>query len=129
MRLGTGAQRRLGVVLATLLGEPAPLAADVAAFVAGYLRRAPLLSSVGLRLMIWALTWLPLVFVGRPLPASALSPEVRERYFERWVSSPSYYVREGFFLVKTVALFGWGAHPEVRARFGMPPAAAARKAA
>ena len=68
--------------------------------------------------------WLPLLFVGRPLPASALSPPVLERYLERWVSSRSYYVREGFFLVKTVALFGWGAHPQVRARFGMPPAAA-----
>jgi hypothetical protein len=129
MTIGPGAQRRLGTLLATMLGEAEPVAADVAAFFADYLRRAPLLAAVGLRLMIWALTWLPLVFVGRPLPASALSPEMRERYFDRWVSSRSYYVREGFFLVKTVALLGWGAHPEVRTRFGMPPAAAPRKAA
>jgi hypothetical protein len=129
MTLGPGAQRRLVPVLGTMLGEPEPLAADVAAFFAEYLRRAPLLAAFGLRVMVWALTWLPLVFVGRPLPASALAPTTRERYLARWVDSHSYYVREGFFLVKMVALLGWGAHPEIRARFAMPPCAASVAAA
>jgi hypothetical protein len=128
MTLGPGAQKRLATMLATMLGEPEDLAADVAAFFTEYLRRVPLLAAVGIRLLVWALTWLPLVFVGRPVPASALSPDVRERYLSRWVNSQSYYVREGFFLVRTVALLGWGAHSRVRARFGMPPKAAPQKA-
>ena len=127
--LGPGARRRLATLLATMLGEPDELAADVAAFFGDYLKRVPLLAAIGLRLMIWALTWLPIVFVGRPLPVSALSVETRERYLARWVSSRSYYVREGFFLVKMVALLGWGAHPTVRARFAMPPVADPKAAA
>ncbi|AKT43662.1 hypothetical protein [Chondromyces crocatus] len=121
--LGPGAERRLGVVLGAMLGEPEPIARDVAAFFRDYLARAPLLAAVGLRFMVWALLWLPIVFVGRPVPASALSPALRARYLERWAGARSYLVREGFFLVKTVALFGWGAHPVVRARFGMPDVA------
>lgn len=123
MTLGDGARERLATVLGAMLGEADPIAADVARFFADYLRRAPLLSAVGLRLMVWALVWMPVVFVGRPLPASALSPAVRERYLTRWTHSRVYYVREGFFLVKMVALLGWGAHPAVRARFAMPPVA------
>jgi hypothetical protein len=129
MKLGQGAQRRLAVLLGTMLGETDEIAADVAAFFSSYLSRAPLVAAVGLRWMIWALTWLPLAFVGRPLPASSLSAPLRERYFERWVGSRSYWIREGFFLVKTVALLGWGAHPAVRQRFGMPHVAALQQAA
>lgn len=107
-----------------MLAEGEAVAGDVAAFFATYLRRAPFLTALGLRLMIAALLWLPIVFVGRPLPASALSPGLRDRYLWCWTHSRSYYLREGFFLVKTVALLGWGAHPVVRARFAMPPVAA-----
>jgi hypothetical protein len=106
-----------------MLGESEAISDDVAAFFSEYLARVPLLAAVGLRLMVWALTWLPFIFVGRPLPAGALAPEVRERYLARWTQSHNYFLREGFFLVKTVALLGWGAHPVVRARFAMPPAA------
>ncbi len=123
MTLGPGARRRLATLLGGMLGEGDPVASDLAAFFAEYLRRAPFLAAFGLRLMVWALTWLPLLFVGRPLPASSLSPALRERYLARWVDSHNYYVREGFFLVKTVALLGWGAHPVVRGRFGMPSVA------
>lgn len=129
MTLGPAARRRLAPLLAAMLGEPADIAADVAAFFASYLGRAPLLAAVGLRLMVWALVWMPLAFVGRPRPASALPPAVLARYLARWTGSRFYLVREGFFLVKTVALLGWGAHPAVRARFSMPPVAAPREAA
>jgi hypothetical protein len=125
MTLSPGAQRRLAILLAGMLGESDAIATDVAAFFSQYLRRVPLLAAFGLRLMVWALVWLPIAFVGRPAPASSLSPEVRDRYLARWAHAPSYYLREGFFLVKTVALLGWGAHPEVRARFAMPPVAVA----
>jgi len=125
MTLSEGAQRRLATLLGGMLGESDAIAADVAAFFADYLRRVPFLTAIGLRLMVWALMWLPIVFVGRFAPASALEPEVRDRYLSRWAHAHSYYLREGFFLVKTVALFGWGAHPAVRARFAMPPVAVA----
>jgi hypothetical protein len=127
MTLGPGARRRLVPLLGAMLGEPEGIATDVAAFFADYLRRAPLPAAAGLRVMVWSLTWSPLLVEGRPLPAGALSPEMRERHLARWARSRSYLLREGFFLVKTVALLGWGAHPDVRARFGMPPAAAPRE--
>ncbi len=122
MTLGPGAQRRLAILLGGMLGESDAIATDVAAFFSLYLRRVPFLAAFGLRLMVWALLWLPIVFVARPVAASSLPPDVRSRYLARWTESHVYYVREGFFLVKTVALLGWGAHPEVRARFAMPPA-------
>ncbi len=125
MTLGPGAQRRLAILLGGMLGESDAIAADVAAFFSHYLRRVPFLAAFGLRFMVWALLWLPVVFVGRPVAASSLPPDVRSRYLSRWTESHSYYLREGFFLVKTVALLGWGAHPEVRARFAMPPVAVA----
>jgi hypothetical protein len=124
---GPPAQRRLSVLLGTLLGEPDDIASDVAAFIAAYLRRAPRLTSVGLRFALWALMWMPLLFVGRPAPVSALPPHVRARYLGRWADSRVYWVREAFFLFKAVALLGWGAHPAVRARLGMPPVAALRE--
>jgi hypothetical protein len=124
MTLGPGAQKRLSILLGGMLGESDAIATDVAAFFVAYLKRVPLLTAVGLRLMLWALMWLPIVFIGAPMPASALSPADRDKYLSRWTHANSYYIREGFFLVKTVALLGWGAHPEVRARFAMPPAAA-----
>jgi len=124
MTLGPTTQRRLAVLLGGMLGENEAISNDVAAFFVAYLQRVPFLTAIGLRLMIWALMWLPIVFVGRPVPASSLPPDVRERYLARWTHSHNYYIREGFFLVKTVALLGWGAHPEVRTRFAMPPVAA-----
>jgi hypothetical protein len=123
MKLGPGAQKRLAILLGGMLGEPDAIATDVAAFFAEYLRRVPFLAAFGLRLMVWALLWLPIVFIGRPVAASSLAPDVRDRYLSRWTESHIYYLREGFFLVKTVALLGWGAHPVVRARFAMPPVA------
>jgi hypothetical protein len=108
-----------------MLGEPEDVATDIAVFFSEYLERVPFLAAIGLRLMVWALMWLPIVFVGRPVAASTLAPELRDRYLARWTESHSYYLREGFFLVKTVALLGWGAHPVVRARYAMPNVAVA----
>ena len=124
MGLGPGAQRRIAVVLADVFGEPPEIAARVAAFLDGYLRRAPLRASLGLRAVIWGVTWLPLAFVGVPLPANRLSPATRRRYLEKWATSRRYEVREGFYLLKAIALMGWGAQDEVRARLGVGPLAA-----
>ena len=126
MRLGQGAQRRIAVVLADILGEPLDVALAVAAFLDRYLRRVPFQAALGLRIVAWAVTWLPVLFVGVPLPAHLLSKRARLRYVERWSRSKLYFLREGFYLLKAIALMGWGAQPEVRARLGMGPMAAAR---
>lgn len=124
--LGEGAQRRIAVVLADVLGEPLAVALAVAAFLDEYLRRVPFQAALGLRVVTWAITWLPLFFIGVPLPAHRLSKEARLRYVERWAHARFYFLREGFYLLKAIALMGWGAHPDVRARLGLGPMAAER---
>jgi hypothetical protein len=126
MGLGEGAQRRIAVVLADVLGEPPAVALAVAAFLDEYLRRVPFQAALGLRVVAWAITWLPLLFIGVPLPAHLLSKEARLRYVERWAHARFYFLREGFYLLKAIALMGWGANPDVRARLGLGPMAAER---
>jgi hypothetical protein len=123
MRLGPGAQRRIAVVLADVFGESDDIARALAGFLDGYLQRVPLQAAFGLRAVVWAITWLPLLLVGVPLPANALSPATRARYLERWAGSQVYFMREGFYLLKAIALMGWGAQPQVRARLGLGPMA------
>jgi hypothetical protein len=125
--LGDGAQRRIAVVLADVLGEPIDVARDVAAFLDRYLRRVPFQAALGLRVVVWAVLWLPLLFVGVPLPADALSTSARSRYLKRWADSRFYFLREGFYLLKAVALMGWGANDTVRARLDVGPLAAGRR--
>lgn len=124
MGLGPGARRRIAVVLADVLGEPLDVALAVAAFLDRYLRRVPFEAALGLRVVVWAVTWLPLLFVGVPLPAHMLTREKRAAYVARWADSRVYFLREGFYLLKAIALMGWGAQPVVRARLGLGPVAA-----
>jgi hypothetical protein len=126
MGLAPHAQRRIAVVLADVLGEPREVALGVARFLDGYLRRVPLQAAIGLRLVIWAVTWLPVVFVGVPLPADRLSQAARLRLIDRWSRARIYFVREGFYLLKAIALMGWGADARVRERLGLGPLAAER---
>jgi hypothetical protein len=127
--LGAGAQRRLAVLLGDMFGEDGAVSSDVARFVDGYLRQAPFIAALGLRAAVWAMVWLPLLFVARPLPASDLDAPTRVRYLAAWSGSRVYWIREAFYLVKAIALMGWGAHTTVRTRLGLPPVAAARSAA
>jgi hypothetical protein len=124
MHLGPGAQRRLAVVLADVFDEPVEIAREVSGFLDGYLRRVPFQAALGLRAVIWAITWLPFLFVGIPLTADRLSPGARARYIDRWACSKLYFLREGFYLLKAIALMGWGAQPAVRERLGLGPMAA-----
>lgn len=126
MGLGPAAQRRIAVVLADVLGEPMDVALAVASFLDGYLRRVPFEAALGLRAVVWAITWLPLLFVGVPVPAHMLSPEKRATYVARWSDSRVYVLREGFYLLKAIALMGWAAQPVVRARLELGPMAAVR---
>ena len=124
MRLGEGAQRRIAVVLADALGEEPDVGVAIARFLDGYLGRVPFQAAIGLRIVVWAVTWLPVLFVGIPLSANHLSRPARLRYLERWSSAHAYLIREGFYLLKAIALMGWAAHPDVRARLGIGPVAA-----
>jgi hypothetical protein len=126
MGLSPGAQRRIAVVLTDLLGETLDVAGEVAAFLDAYLRRVPLRTALGLRVVIWAIVWLPLAFVARLGPANALSPDARKRYLAAWAQSHVYLVREGFFLFKAIALMGWGSIERVRDRRGVEPLVARR---
>jgi hypothetical protein len=123
VRLGLGAQRRIAVVLADVLGEPIDVAGDIAAFLDAYLQRVPARAALGLRVGVWAVTWMPFALVGVPLPADALSPATRARYLLRWTQSRNYFLREAFYLFKAIALMGWGAQPSVRARLDVGPLA------
>jgi len=124
--LGEGAQRRIAVVLADVFGEPVEVAREIAAFLDSYLRRVPSRAALGLRAVVWAITWLPIFFVGVPLPADLLSRATRARYLRAWSDSRVYLLREGFFLLKAVALMGWGANLAVRQRLGVGPLAVVR---
>jgi hypothetical protein len=124
--LGEGAQRRIAVVLADVFGEPVEVAREIAAFLDSYLRRVPSRAALGLRVVVWAITWLPIFFVGVPLPADSLSRVTRARYLRAWSDSRVYLLREGFFLLKAIALMGWGANLAVRQRLGVGPLAVVR---
>jgi hypothetical protein len=123
MGLSRSAQRRIAVVLADVFGESPEVASAIAAFLDAYLRRVPMRAALGLRAVVWGVTWLPIAFIGIPKPASALGAKTRARYLDRWAHSRIYFVREGFFLLKAIALMGWGAQDSVRARLGVGPLA------
>ena len=126
MGLGEDTQRRIAVVLAQMFGEPTEVAREIAAFLDGYLKRVPARAALGLQVMVWAILWLPVLFVGVPRRADALSPATRARYLEAWSGSRVYLIREGFYLLKAIALMGWGATDAVRQRLGVGPLAAVR---
>jgi hypothetical protein len=121
--LDESAQERIAVALGQMFDEPPEIARDVAAFLDRYMRRVPPRAALGLRMMVWAITWLPLLFVGVPTTVDGLSPETRARYLDAWSGSSVYYLREGFYLLKAIALMGWGANPAVRARLDVGPLA------
>jgi hypothetical protein len=125
--LDESTQRNIAVVLADVFGERLDVALEIAAFLDRYLKSVPESAAFGLRVVVWAVTWLPFLFVGVPLPAHALAPATRARYIARWSGSRVYVLREGFYLLKAVALMGWGANADVRARLGVGPMAAARE--
>jgi hypothetical protein len=90
MGLDEVAQQNIAVVLADVFGEPIGVAREIASFLDGYLRSVPSRAALGLRLVVWAITWLPIVFVGVPRPAHALSPATRARYLKLWAGSRVY---------------------------------------
>lgn len=63
----------------------------------------------------------PLVTVGIPLPSFLLSARQLDRHANKIATHPIYLLRQAVMLVKLVAGLCWGAHPRVRAAFGLAP--------
>jgi hypothetical protein len=63
----------------------------------------------------------PLFTVYVPLPSFLLPRSLLDRHADRITRTRSYPVRSLIMLLKMVAGLCWGAHPEVRARLGLPP--------
>src|SRR5258706_12181264 len=66
MGIGRTARRRLAIVLGDLLGEAPEIAGPVADYFDLYLRRMPRWSALGLRAVVFAIVWAPVLFVGVP---------------------------------------------------------------
>jgi hypothetical protein len=80
------------------------------------------------RLMWWGVVLGAIVFhttpifpVFVPLPAFLLPRSLRDKHASRIVGTRFYLVRQSIFLLKLTAGLCWGAHPEVRRRFALPP--------
>jgi hypothetical protein len=66
----------------------------------------------------------PIFTVYVPLPAFMLPPGLADRHADRIGSTNIYLVRQLVSVLKIPAGLVWGADPEVRKRFAMPPLAA-----
>jgi hypothetical protein len=80
-------------------------------------RTAPPLLRFALRLAVWALTWLPLLIVGRARRFGALSPADQDRLLVRVSSSRSYLLRQLVQTLRVMACFAYFRAPEVRRHF------------
>jgi len=63
----------------------------------------------------------PLVTIGVPLPAFALSKSLLDRHTERILGHPVYLLRQAVFLLRVSAGLCWGADEGVRAHFALAP--------
>ncbi|HNN94655.1 MAG TPA: hypothetical protein PKI03_20405 [Pseudomonadota bacterium] len=63
----------------------------------------------------------PLFTVFLPLPSFLLPARLLDRHADRITQTSIYPLRSLLLLLKIVAGLCWGVHPEVRARFGLPP--------
>jgi len=61
----------------------------------------------------------PVVTIGVPLPATALSPDKRDEHIYKLSMFPFYPVRQAAFIVKMVAGLAWGQDPDVRRDCGL----------
>jgi hypothetical protein len=66
----------------------------------------------------------PVFTVYVPLPAFLLPDRLADLHARRITSTNVYLARQLVFLLKIPAGLVWGAHPEVRKRFALPPLAA-----
>jgi hypothetical protein len=93
---------------------------DLDGFLERYKREAPALLWSGVIAGAVAYNMSPIFTIGKPLPASKLSPEDRDRHVDAVGSSNSYHLRQLIFLLKMVAGMAWGQSPAVRSAMGLP---------
>ena len=100
---------------------PGVLETDWDGFVERYAREAPRQVWLGVVAGALVYTVTPILTVGRPVPATRLSPELKDVHADRITQHPVYLVRQAVFLLKLSAGFAWGAHPSVREKLGLEP--------
>jgi hypothetical protein len=66
----------------------------------------------------------PIFTVYWPLPAFLLPAKLADRHASKISGTRVYLVRQLIFLLKIPAGLAWGAHPDVRRSFALPPLAA-----
>ncbi len=84
-------------------------------------RETPFLIWAGTVLGALVFHFTPLFTVYLPLPAFLLPAKLADRHAAKITSTNVYLVRQAVFLVKLCAGLCWGADPEVRKRFALPP--------
>jgi hypothetical protein len=94
---------------------------DLEAFLVRFRREASPLVWLGVVMGAIVFHVSPVFTVLVPLPAFMLSEELADLHASRITSTRIYLVRQVVFLVKLAAGLAWGAHPEVRQRFALPP--------
>lgn len=94
---------------------------DLDAFLRQFQRESSRLLWLGVVVGALVFQLTPLFTVWLPLPAFLLPRALADRHAHRIASSDVYLVRQAILLVKLPAGFVWGAHPEVRKRFALPP--------
>jgi hypothetical protein len=94
---------------------------DLDAFLRRFRREAPLFLRLGVLLGALVFQATPLFTIGVPLPAFLVPRGMRDLHAERIAATRFYLVRQLIFLLKLVGGLCWGAHPEVRKRFALPP--------
>jgi hypothetical protein len=72
--------------------------------------------------LLHALT--PALTIRLPVPAFLLSQPLLCKHTERLLAHRSYLLRQALYIVRLVAGMCWGADPQVRVRFALPPLAA-----
>ena len=93
----------------------------IAEFLPRFRREAAPLMRLGLYLGCLLFVLGPLFTVYVPLPSFLLPRRLLDRHADRIAQVRPYPVRSLVMLLKMVAGLCWGAHPEVRARIGLPP--------
>lgn len=84
-------------------------------------RETPMLIWVGTLAGALLFQLTPFMTVYLPLPAFLLPAKLKDRHAMRIMTSSLYLLRQAVFLVKLCAGLCWGADPEVRKRFALPP--------
>ena len=102
-------------------GLPGAEDCELDAFLERFRRETTTLMWLGVVLGAVVFHLTPIMTVFIPVPAFLLSPAMADKHAHLITSTNVYLARQAVFLVKLPAGLLWGAHPEVRKRFALPP--------